>query len=231
MSQRRNKPTPRITGKSDQSKLLGHPLERRERVKNHLLRDAVGRSAWTSGWYSNLTEFEGKPLASVRATHGPGQARGQTEKKNGKSGRRFHEEVLHRQDQALARRAGEGGARDPAADPPHPPALVSEVEHDIGGDLRASSRRPGRRCPSPNPSWRSIPATPWCNGSSRRKRIFPTGARCCSFDQALLAEGGHLEDPAGFVKRLNELMLALSGNGPNLDAWKLGRPLRSITPC
>ncbi len=31
------------------------------------------------------------------------------------------------------------------------------------------------------------------------------------FDQALLAEGGQLDDPAGFVKRLNELMLALAG--------------------
>ena len=30
------------------------------------------------------------------------------------------------------------------------------------------------------------------------------------FDQALLAEGGNLEDPAGFVKRLNQLMLSMS---------------------
>jgi molecular chaperone HtpG len=31
------------------------------------------------------------------------------------------------------------------------------------------------------------------------------------FDQATLAEGGQLEDPAGFVKRLNELLLTLAG--------------------
>jgi len=30
------------------------------------------------------------------------------------------------------------------------------------------------------------------------------------FDQAVLAEGGNLEDPAGFVKRLNQLMLSMS---------------------
>ena len=31
------------------------------------------------------------------------------------------------------------------------------------------------------------------------------------FDQATLAEGGQLEDPATFVKRLNEVMLTLAG--------------------
>jgi molecular chaperone HtpG len=30
------------------------------------------------------------------------------------------------------------------------------------------------------------------------------------FDQAMLAEGGTLTDPAGFVKRLNEMLLGMS---------------------
>ena len=46
------------------------------------------------------------------------------------------------------------------------------------------------------------------------KRLNPTDARLADwasllYDQALLSEGGQLEDPAGFVRRLNELMLRL----------------------
>ena len=41
------------------------------------------------------------------------------------------------------------------------------------------------------------------------------------FDQAMLAEGGQLEDPSGFVKRLNELMLQMSG-GPKSRIWTPG---------
>ena len=45
----------------------------------------------------------------------------------------------------------------------------------------------------------------------------PTDARFADwasllFDQALLAEGGQLEDPAEFVKRSNELMLSLQAS-------------------
>ncbi len=41
------------------------------------------------------------------------------------------------------------------------------------------------------------------------------------FDQAMLAEGGHLDDPAGFVTRLNGLMLALAGE-PKSRIWTPG---------
>ena len=41
------------------------------------------------------------------------------------------------------------------------------------------------------------------------------------FDQAMLAEGGQLDDPAGFVKRLNSLMLTLAGE-PTSRIWTPG---------
>ena len=41
------------------------------------------------------------------------------------------------------------------------------------------------------------------------------------FDQAMLAEGGQLDDPAGFVKRLNSLMLTLAGE-PKSRLWTPG---------
>ena len=35
------------------------------------------------------------------------------------------------------------------------------------------------------------------------------------FDQALLAEGGQLDDPAAFVRRINALMLEMAGTPPS----------------
>jgi molecular chaperone HtpG len=36
------------------------------------------------------------------------------------------------------------------------------------------------------------------------------------FDQALLGEGGQLDDPAAFVARLNDLLLTLGGDQPRI---------------
>jgi molecular chaperone HtpG len=40
------------------------------------------------------------------------------------------------------------------------------------------------------------------------------------FDQAVLAEGGQLDEPGAFVKRLNELMLEMAGTGSRI--WTPG---------
>ena len=48
------------------------------------------------------------------------------------------------------------------------------------------------------------------------------------FDQATLAEGGQLEDPAAFVKRLNELMLTLAGERTVEDLDALSSGIRDL---
>ena len=48
------------------------------------------------------------------------------------------------------------------------------------------------------------------SGSSFELQVVPKARPALHNDQALLAEGGKLEDPATFVKRINKLMLELS---------------------
>ena len=74
----------------------------------------------------------------------------------------------------------------------------------------------GQQVPSTNPVLEINPGHPIV----KRLKVEADEARFADwshilFDQAMLAEGGQLEDPAGFVKRLNELMLTLAGEGPS----------------
>ena len=63
----------------------------------------------------------------------------------------------------------------------------------------------------PSQRWKSTPSTCWLkrlaseSDDGRREDLANV-----LYDQALLAEGGKLEDPAAFVKRINKLMLELS---------------------
>ena len=44
------------------------------------------------------------------------------------------------------------------------------------------------------------------------------------FDQALISEGGQLEDPVGFVKRINELLRKI-----NVNLWQIVFDIDLIT--
>jgi len=89
-----------------------------------------------------------------------------------------------------------------------PSCLVAD-EHDMGSNLVRMLKAAGQKIPEMRPILEINPDHPIV------QRLQPTDERFGDwanllFDQALLAEGGQLEDPAEFVKRSNELMLSLT---------------------
>jgi molecular chaperone HtpG len=91
-----------------------------------------------------------------------------------------------------------------------PSCLVAD-EHDLGGNLARILKAVGQKVPVAKPILEVNP------GHALIRRLKADDPRFADwagllFDQALLAEGGQLDDPAGFVKRTNELMLACSAS-------------------
>jgi len=89
--------------------------------------------------------------------------------------------------------------------------LVAD-EHDLGIHLERMLKAAGQSVPGSKPILEVNPQ----HALVARLKSEGDDARFGEwtqllFDQALLAEGGTLEDPAGFVRRLNQLMLELNG--------------------
>ena len=95
-----------------------------------------------------------------------------------------------------------------------PACLVSD-QYDMGGNLARILKAAGQNVPESKPIMEVNPNHPLVQRLKYEETHFGDWSQVL-FDQALLAEGGHLDDPAGFVKRLNELMLTLSGGGSKI---------------
>jgi molecular chaperone HtpG len=81
-------------------------------------------------------------------------------------------------------------------------------EHDISGNLARILKAAGQQAPEMKPILEINPRHPVVLRLKQEEARFDDWAAVL-FDQALLAEGGHPDDPASFVKRINELMLAM----------------------
>ncbi|MGH8582053.1 MAG: molecular chaperone HtpG [Gammaproteobacteria bacterium] len=92
------------------------------------------------------------------------------------------------------------------------PACLVADEHELGAHLERLLKSVGQDVNAVPPILEINPGHPLIrriNQEAPGKRFDDWAS--ILFDQALLSEGGRLEDPAGFVHRLNELLLTMHG--------------------
>jgi molecular chaperone HtpG len=157
---------------------------------------------------SHLYEFDGKPLQSVaKGSVDLGKLQDEEEKKQAEAAAESFKPTLERIKAALAGRAKDVRATTRLVD--SPACLVSE-EGDMSGHLARLLKQAGQNAPASQPVL-EINAD---HALVHKLAALPEGAAQFDdlaqvlFDNAMLAEGGHLEDPAAHVRRIQALILA-----------------------
>lgn len=91
------------------------------------------------------------------------------------------------------------------------PACVVVAEHEMGAQMRRILEQAGQALPDSKPSLELNPEHPLVRklDQESNEERFADLAKVL-FEQANLAEGAQLEDPAAYVQRLNKLLLELS---------------------
>jgi len=159
---------------------------------------------------ANLTEYEGKQLASVaRGELDLSKLQTDEEKKEEAKMEGAHRALVARLKDALGDKVKD--VRVTSRLTQSPSCLVAD-EHDMGGNLARILKSVGQKGPEAKPILEINPAHPMVKRLEEEKARFADWGNLL-FDQALLAEGGQLDDPAGFVRRMNELMLEMAGEG------------------
>jgi molecular chaperone HtpG len=176
---------------------------RKKGIEVLLLSDRVDE--WVTG---NLTEFDGKPLVSVaRGGLDLGKLEDEAEKKETEQAANEYKLLLEKMKASLGERVKEVRVTLRLTD--SPACLVAD-EHDLGMNLGRILKSAGQDAPDSKPILEINPHHPAVLRLKAEEKQFDDWAAVL-FDQALLAEGGTLDDPASFVKRINQLMLAVSG--------------------
>ncbi|KQV46048.1 MULTISPECIES: molecular chaperone HtpG [unclassified Duganella] len=157
---------------------------------------------------SFLNDFEGKELHSVaKGGLDLGAMEDEAEKKEHAETETQYQELVGKMKEALADKAKEVRVTFRLTD--SPACLVAD-EHELSGNLLRMLKAAGQAAPESRPILEINPQHPLV---TRLKYEDAAGAKFRDwahilFDQALLAEGGTLADPASFVKRMNDMLLS-----------------------
>jgi molecular chaperone HtpG len=176
---------------------------RKKGIEVLLLSDRVDE--WVTG---NLTEFDGKQLQSVaKGGLDLGSLEDKAEKEEAEKAADEYKELLDKIKTTLGDKVKDVRVTHRLTDSPS--CLVAD-EHDLSGNLARILKAAGQKAPDTKPILEINPKHPAVMHLKYETTRFDDWANLL-LEQATLAEGGTLDDPAGFVKRINELMLALSG--------------------
>jgi molecular chaperone HtpG len=180
---------------------------RKKEIEVLLLTDRVDE--WVVG---NLPLFDDKPLVSVaKGGLDLGKLENEIDKKDQERDADTFKSLAEKIKASLGDRVKEVRVTNRLTD--SPACLVVDV-NDINANLARLLKASGQKAPVSQPILEINPRHPVVLRLDAEEEKFDDLASVL-FDQALLAEGGQLDDPASFVKRINQLMLEMSGNKPN----------------
>ncbi|MBV8635794.1 MAG: molecular chaperone HtpG [Burkholderiaceae bacterium] len=193
-----------VTGDSYKAAKNSPHLEifRKKGVEVLLLTDRVDE--WMLSFF---TEFEGKNLVSVaKGDLDLGKLEDEAEKKQHEETEAGYKELVEKMKASLAEKAKDVRVTFRLTD--SPACLVAD-EHELSGNLMRMLKAAGQDAPESKPILEINPDHPLVQRLKYEEAKFDDWSSIL-FDQAMLAEGGTLADPAGFVKRLNDMLLGMA---------------------
>ncbi len=174
---------------------------RKKNIEVLLLSDKVDE--WL---LASLTEFEGKKLQSIaKGDLDLGALESDTEKEIQKKIEEEAKTLIERVKSTLGDAVKEVRVTHRLTDSP---ACLVAGEHDLSGNMARILKAAGQNAPESKPILELNPTHKLVKRleSEVEEAKFSDLAHLV-FDQALLAEGGQLNDPASFVKRMNSLLV------------------------
>ena len=178
---------------------------RKKGIEVLLLSDRVDE--WLA---SHLTEFDGKSLVSVaKGDLDLGKLEDEAEKKEREAAEGESKELIEKIRKSLDKRVKDVRVTHRLTD--SPACLVAD-DNDMSGNLARMLKSAGQKAPDSAPILEINPKHPLVARLKYEEAKFDDWSSLL-FDQALLAEGGQLEDPAGFVRRMNDMLLSMTTAG------------------
>lgn len=194
-----------ITAESDAAARNSPQLEifRKKGIEVLLLSDRVDE--WM---LSYLHEFDGTPLTSVaRGGLDLGELTDEAEKKAAEAVAADLKDLTDRLRSTLGERVKEVRVSSRLTDSA---ACLVSGEGDMSGTLERLLKQAGQPVPDRQPILEINPDHPLVQRLKAQDSQFDDWSSLL-LDQAVLADGGKLDDPAGFVRRMNALLLASGG--------------------